>query len=642
MERKLVAAFVADIYRDMVRKTQYGAIMAAKRHNVKLLFYTIFSDNYNNKGITALTDYDIGEFAIYHLPNLNKYSGLIAFDSYMPELIIDPLNDIKRNAPCPVVTLGDILDFSYNVVNDQDRSYMELIEHLINDHGCKDLVHVAGRMEMSFSRDRLRIFKYTLDKYNLPNEDDRIFYGTLWYDCGERIVNEILERYIHNVDKILPDAIVCANDYTAIGVMDALEKKGFSVPEDVIVTGYDNVVESDFHDPSITTSSQPFEQVGKDGINILVDLWNNKEVPHVTAEPGIIVKRQSCGCEPKRVYKQDDLKESYYNTIVKLGLLSEAITDMIIFTSNSETDDDIFNQIEESCCKGNGFTNAILCLMEDWEEKQIVVTSHDDLKDIRFQVVCGMYNKKPIRREVLPKGQYLPDRLMNDPEAYYLVPIHHLQYFMGYFIVSPNLEELAQTNIKTWFINISSMLESWRLKKRLKSSLIELQNLYMTDMLTGLFNRRGYALNFENYYNEALEKNEQIAVFVLDMDNMKYINDNYGHDEGDYCLCTIGKAMKKSSIGNEICIRSGGDEFVILASNYDEEKVKSLIDNIRSRISKSCKKDNKPFDISISIGCYLTSPEKDSDKSITEISEEYLRNADELMYIEKKEHKKKK
>lgn len=99
MERKLVAAFVADIYRDMVRKTQYGAIMAAKRHNVKLLFYTIFSDNYNNKGITALTDYDIGEFAIYHLPNLNKYSGLIAFDSYMPELIIDPLNDIKRNAP---------------------------------------------------------------------------------------------------------------------------------------------------------------------------------------------------------------------------------------------------------------------------------------------------------------------------------------------------------------------------------------------------------------------------------------------------------------------------------------------------------------------------------------------------------------
>ena len=100
--------------------------------------------------------------------------------------------------------------------------------------------------------------------------------------------------------------------------------------------------------------------------------------------------------------------------------------------------------------------------------------------------------------------------------------------------------------------------------------------------------------------------------------------------------------MKKSSIGNEICIRSGGDEFVILASNYDEEKVKSLIDNIRSRISKSCKKDNKPFDISISIGCYLTSPEKDSDKSITEISEEYLRNADELMYIEKKEHKKKK
>ena len=639
MERKLVAAFVADIYRDMVRKTQYGAIMAAKRNNVKLLFYTIFSDNYSNLEYTELTNYDIGEFAIYHLPDLNKYSGLIAFDSYMPEIIIDPLNELKRNAPCPVVTLGDIHDFSYNVVNDQERSFMELIEHLIVEHECKDLVHVAGRLEMSFSRDRVQVFKKTLDKYHLPNEDNRIIQGNLWYDCGERVVNQILDRYVHNVDKILPDAIVCANDYMAIGVIEALDKKGFSVPEDVIVTGYDDVIQANYNDPSITTSSQPFEQVGKNGINILVDLWNKKQVPHVVAEPGIIMKRQSCGCEPKKIYKQDDLRESYNNTIVKLGQLSESITDMIIMMSNAETDDDVFDVIEANCCKGNGFNNAILCLMDNWEQQKIV-KSHEDLKDADFRVVCGIYNKKSIKREKLPRGQYLPDRLMNDSESYYLVPIHHLQYFMGYFIVSPDLEELAQTNIKTWFINIGSMLENWRLKKELKRSLNELESLYMTDMLTGLFNRRGYAINFPKYYKDALEKNRDIAVFVIDMDNMKYINDTYGHDEGDYCLCTIGKAMRKASLGNEICIRSGGDEFVVLANNYNEEKKNKYIEKIRKIIDITCENDEKPFNISISIGCFIATPKTCDNISLTSLSEEYLREADTLMYIEKKEHKK--
>ena len=62
---------------------------------------------------------------------------------------------------------------------------------------------------------------------------------------------------------MLPDAIVCANDYSAIGVLQELEKRGYNIPEDVIVTGYDNIPEAMFTDPTITTSEQPFEQVGK-------------------------------------------------------------------------------------------------------------------------------------------------------------------------------------------------------------------------------------------------------------------------------------------------------------------------------------------------------------------------------------------
>ena len=649
-DRKVVAAFIADIYCDMVKETQYGNIKEAIRNNVKMLFFASFSENYSNTEYTRLSSYDIGDVAIYKLPNLSNFDGLITYDSYMPELFLDTINNIKKSAPCPAVTLGDVSDCSYNVINDHDKSLAEIIEHLINDHGCTDLVHVAGNMELTFCQDRYNVFKNTLEKNNLYFGEDSVFYGNLWYDCAERIVDQILKKYETVQDRLLPDAIVCANDYSAIGIVDELIKRGYSVPEDTIVTGYDDVIQARYHEPSITTSAQPFEQVGANGIKVLNKIWNGEDVPHITTEPGILMARQSCGCQPKHIYQDDTLRESYAAVITKLGELSVANTNLILSISTAETDTDIFNNIEEACLNETGFQDAVLCLMDNWD-KQMVITESKDFDDLTFNVVCGKYKGKSIRREKLEKGQLLPKEMMDDPYAYYLIPIHHLQYFLGYFIISPDLENLSQRNIKSWFINISTMLENWRIKKELKYTVERLHKLYVTDMLTGLYNRRGYGLHFEDYYKECCENKTGLAVFLIDMDNMKFINDNYGHDEGDYCLCTIGNAMTSASVKkddddiigsmktNEICIRSGGDEFVVLAKNYDETMVKEYISNLRSHISETCKNDNKDFDISVSVGCYLQYPEESEDFNPTNVSEEYLRYADELMYVEKKEHK---
>ena len=642
MDRKIVAAFIADIYRDMVKETQYGTIMAAKRFGVKLLFFASFSDNFSNAQYSRLSNYDIGDSAIYKLPNLQNFDGLITYDSYMPSIFIKLINDLKEKAPCPVVTLGDIKDCSYNVVNDQDLSFREVIEHTIKVHGCKELIHIAGNPELSFVQDRIRVFKQTLEDNGLPYDDSRILYGTLWYDSAQRVTDELLKLYEKNEKQMLPDAIICANDYTAIGVADELIRRGFRIPEDTIITGYDDVIQAKFNEPSITTSAQPFEQVGKDGIGVLEKIWNNEPVDHVTAEPGILRRRQSCGCEEKHQYQQDDLRESYAAVIERLGNLSRSNTNLILSVSSAETNKDVFDEIEANCRKDTGFKDAVLCLINGWDQHKII-SEPSDFDDAEFEVVCGIYNDRSIRREKLPKGQLLPSVMLEDNEAYYLVPIHHLQYFMGYFIISPDLENLSQLNIKSWFINVSSMLENWRVKQKLKITVERLENLYMTDMLTGLYNRRGYGNHFQTYYEESLKNKSSIAVFLIDMDNMKLINDNFGHDEGDYCLCTIGKAMKFASKDNEVCIRSGGDEFVVLAKNYDEDKVTEFSKTLREYLDNSCKTDKKPFSISVSIGCYIQTPTEDEEKasSITDISERYLREADALMYLEKKEHKKK-
>ena len=637
MKRKVVAGFISDIYQDMVKDTQYGTIREAKRNGIKLLFFTSFSDNFSNTEYTRLSNYDIGDSAIYMLPNLENFDGLITYDSYMPDLFLPTIEEIKKNSPCPAVTLGDISEYSHNVINDHDSSVVELIEHLIVAHGCTDLVHVAGNLDLSFSVDRLNLFKQTLNNYNLDCSDKKIYQGNLWYDCAPKVVSEILDNYRGQFDRILPDAIVCANDYMAIGIIKELQRRGFEVPDEVLVTGYDDVVQTKFNVPSVTTSAQPFETVGGDGIKTLVKLWRGVDVPHVTKEPGIMRLRQSCGCVPKNVFEVDHLTESYSQIINSLGQLSRSSTNLILSVSSATSDKDVFDEIEINCCRDTGFSNAVLCLLSDWD-KMRVVTSSKDLDDSTFEVVCGMYNGHSIERGPLKKGQLLPQEMMDDPEAYYLVPVHHMQYFLGYFIITPDLKNLSQSNIKSWFINISTMLENWRVKRNYIESVERLKKLYATDMMTGLFNRRGYANNFEGYYTHCLESKTGLAVFLIDMDNLKLTNDNYGHEEGDYCLCTIGKALQEAATRDEICIRSGGDEFVILAKDYTEEMSKEYIKNVRDIIENTRKSDGKEFDVSISIGCYIQIPEE-STMSVKDISEYYLREADKLMYVEKQAHK---
>ena len=276
MSRKKIAVFISALYEDMVQETVEGLLSAARGRDEKLIFFTSFADNHTSQNYDRYQDYDIGDFVVYLLPDLKEYDALVTFDQYMTGSFIEPINRLKRAAPCPVITLGSVKAGTYSIANDQDLSYAELIEHVINEHGCRDLVHITGQKERSFCIERIEIFRNTLTARGLPCGEDRIYHGTLRPECGEDIVPQILADYAAKGGKSLPDAIICVNDYTAIGVIKALKDRGFQVPQDVIVTGYDDILRAQFNDPSITTSAQPFFRVGQAGMETLIRLLNGE------------------------------------------------------------------------------------------------------------------------------------------------------------------------------------------------------------------------------------------------------------------------------------------------------------------------------------------------------------------------------
>lgn len=117
------------------------------------------------------------------------------------------------------------------------------------------------------------------------------------------------------------------------------------------------------------------------------------------------------------------------------------------------------------------------------------------------------------------------------------------------------------------------------------------------------------------------------------MDRLKYINDNFGHDNGDLAIRTIAGTILHYCPKDAIPIRTGGDEFLVVLPDMDEDAVKILSENIRGEISDTAERMELPFGLSVSIGCIAT--DMATDRSL----DDYIREADKIMYSEKTKKK---
>ena len=138
---------------------------------------------------------------------------------------------------------------------------------------------------------------------------------------------------------------------------------------------------------------------------------------------------------------------------------------------------------------------------------------------------------------------------------------------------------------------ISKPINSVELAARVYSHLIrkqvndERKNSSITDALTNIYNRRYFDIIFDRYYNKALTENMTLTFFMIDIDNFKKYNDNYGHQLGDEALKSVAKCVKKQlNRQNDYLFRLGGEEFAILLLNAPDIYVSTLSDQIHAEI----------------------------------------------------------
>lgn len=150
-----------------------------------------------------------------------------------------------------------------------------------------------------------------------------------------------------------------------------------------------------------------------------------------------------------------------------------------------------------------------------------------------------------------------------------------------------------------------------------------------TDNLTGLQNRTGFTLALEEFFREANENGSQFALFLLDLDRFKEINDSYGHPAGDAVLSHVGDAIRSAIRSGDVAARLGGDEFAVLISDTGNP---DMLRNIAKRIQEAVRDEliyeTRALRVSASIGGAIA-PIHGAD------SQELIRIADSALYSAK-------
>jgi diguanylate cyclase (GGDEF)-like protein/PAS domain S-box-containing protein len=162
----------------------------------------------------------------------------------------------------------------------------------------------------------------------------------------------------------------------------------------------------------------------------------------------------------------------------------------------------------------------------------------------------------------------------------------------------------------------------------------KLQETAITDVLTGLFNRRGFMTLSEQQCKLATRTNRRLTLLYLDVNNLKVINDEFGHSHGDQVLKYTTKILNKTFRKSDIIGRIGGDEFAVLITEPSETNIENIItDHININLKKHNEQYGRNIDLSFSLGFAHFDPEQAC--SIKEL----MTQADMLMYENKKTYK---
>lgn len=570
--------------------------------------------------------------------NITKLSDLTMFDGIFLELT--NIGDEKEKAEIiervkaskvPAISLVEKIPGLYYAGIDNYNSMAKMVEHLITVHHCQKINFVGGPPANQENIVRLAAYRDVLAKHGIAVEEERIF------QCNyEIITGEIGFTHFHE-NGLLPDAFVCANDNIAVGICHESEKYGYRVPEDFLVTGFDDFDKASYYSPRISTIGFRRESISYAAMGMMCRIWDGTQEDDAVYIEAEATFQDSCGCVPEHT---KDRGQYANERIIAEDIQSRLQTKLY------ELKREMINcnsYVEIAACLPKslsmlGYDEMYILLNKDLDE----MLEHEEEPEYRTDGYPDNMNVLFAARkdQILSGLKRLPGQLIpGDGEQYeeagstYLFsPLHIRDREIGYTILK-NCDHLMDSQMLYEVLNaFLETTQNMYHRMTLARMNDKLSNLYIRDSLTGLYNRMAYNKLAIPEYERCMQNDESLLIMFWDLDCLKYINDNFGHDMGNEAIRVVTDAIRECCPKEAIAMRYGGDEFVVLVPEYAEDRAKHLVTNIEHRILEKGMKMNVPFEIQASVGYVIAD---NPSKSLND----YINIADDAMYRNKKARK---
>ena len=567
-------------------------------------------------------------FSIFNLIHYEDFDGIVLLADLLGNQRIlerERLRIIKSGKPA--ITINKKLEGICCLRIDNYSGMYEALDHMIKMHGITDLGYISGKETTVDITERYKAYVTVLKDNNIPFDSSKVFsIETCDYHSAYCFFNEYVKS-----GKTLPKAVACANDLIALALLKVCAENKISVPEQMKIVGFDDITEVQCTKPSITTVRNNTELMGSEAVSRLLCGVNGSQIFKMKSTP---VFRQSCGCGYSTTNEQN---------LFTLNILDEA-NKKDAFDAQIETLGEIFTEaadvftlltnVENFFIKSHSFEGTDFCIFMKSDWTSVLINSAENLPQnlsygTQVQSICSVQDNKKYLREMINTRDLIPAKMKSeDSNLYLFLPIFHHSYVHGYYVTKNNTAMIDNRYGYVWSRSLGNSIEDFRKKNMYKQMSQQYLKLSTKDALSGMLNRSGLEKLAKPFYAQNKKNGLTTVLFFVDINKMKHINDQFGHLHGDLAVKTVAAAVLETVPRNWLCIRYGGDEFLVVGNskNYNGE---DYCTQIKVRLEAKTSVMHLPYTLSASVGTYSVPAQSEL------TLEQAVENVDNIMYEQK-------
>ena len=537
---------------------------------------------------------------------------------------------LRARPGVPLVSVRASEEGFLQVLADEEHAIEGVVRHLLKDHGCRHVSLMGGPLDQADATKREMCYRRVMAEYGLAVDEHSVFYGDFW----KRMAGQAADFFLSD-PRGRPEAIVCANDYMAIALCNELFSRGLRVPDDLLITGYDNIPEASSYTPALTTVTVDCVEMARQAYALIEQVWCGEQPPRKVYVPPLPTIRQSCGCAPKDEKAGAREKKALF---VHLDSLTNAIVwqaSYAVEMAGAAALSDIQRQIMRSVGHFGAWKHLYLGLCAR-EDADIAEMTYGPRLSEQMRLAMRVRDRETLalpgtlmnRRELLPEDDWA-----DEAKTIFFSLLHNHEHIFGYLGIGFEPGQAYDVEYFNWLVLTATALSDMINRLRLQRALERNERMSVTDPLTGLLNRRGFE-QFSRKQCAAAGTEKRWAVLVgVDMDGLKSINDRFGHQEGDRAIQMLADALKEAYDGEGIISRIGGDEFWTLLFSDGTKSEDEYRQRLYDCLQVENERQSKPYTVYASAGVYRACLENDGDL------EDLMRRCDQCLYREKTLHK---